>query len=285
MRLEEFFDLSIATVAPGEAAPAEADVVRLLEPGRSDIAPRVADGWFYKPCYVTYVLRVRGSLDDYIEEAFHSGTRNKPRKLLRQVPERYGLSVEEDGRSIAEFKELYRRTIVSRPRGRDRVGEHDDGFGPGWVGFHLRKDGALVAGILVHELRDHLSVAYGAFDPAHRALDLEHYLIMQVIDRCARRRVPALSLGMDTNRYGHHLALGLPAYKLRIGFTPMPWEPAGRELLRIQRFDRFEKGLFFYSYQGRGIVGNLFTREEPDLRPFRHHNAPEIRTFRIPGAT
>lgn len=283
MHREDFFDLSIATLAPGEAPPGDADVVRRLEPARAEVAPLVADGWFYKPCYVTYVLRIRGPLDRYIEDAFHSGTRNKPRKLLRQVPERYALSVEEDGRSIADFKELYRRTIVARPRGRDRVGEHDDGFGAGWIGLYLREGPALVAGILVHELRDHLSVAYGAFDPAHRALDLEHYLIMQAIERCAQRRVPALSLGMDTNRYGHHLALGLPAYKLRIGFTPMAWEPAGREAMRIQNFDRFEKGLFFYSYQGRGIVGNLFTRGEPDLRPFGHHNAPEIRTYRIPG--
>lgn len=280
---EEFFDLSIATVAPGEPPPGDADVVRQLEPSRTDIAGRTSEGWFYKPCYVTYVLRVRESLDRYIEEAFHSGTRNKPRKLLRQVPERYAFTVEENGRGIDAFRDLYRRTIVSRPRGRDRVGEHEDGFGAGWLGFYLHEGPALVAGILVHELRDHLSVAYGAFDPAHRGLDLEHYLIMQAIDRCAKRRVPALSLGMDTNRYGHHLAIGLPAYKLRIGFTPFPWEPAGRELLRIQSFDRFERGLFFYSYEGRGIVGNLFTREEPDLRPFKHHNAPDIRIHRIDG--
>jgi|SRR5579859_1539308 len=283
MHREDFFDLSIATIDPGEPSPGDADLVRIHEPTRGEIGSLVDDGWFYKPCYVTYVLRVRGSLDQYIDDAFHSGTRNKPRKLLRQVPERYALAVEENGRSIGEFKELYRRTIVSRPRGRDRVGEHDEGFGSGWIGLYLREGTALVAGILVHELRDHLSVAYGAFDPAHRALDLEHYLIMQAIDRCARRRVPALSLGMDTNRYGHHLALGLPAYKLRIGFTPMAWEPAGRELVKVQSFERFEKGLFFYSYQGRGIVGNLFTRAEPDLRPFQHHNAPEIRTFRIPS--
>ncbi len=283
MLREDFFDLSIATVSPREAPPADADLVRILEPSPGDVAARAAAGWFYKPCYVTYVLRVRGPLDRYIEDAFHSGTRNKPRKLLRQVPERYALTVDEEGRGIGAFRELYRRTIVSRPRGRDRVAEHEEGFGAGWIGFYLHEGSALAAGILVHELRDHLSVAYGAFDPEHRGLDLEHYLIMQAIDRCARRRIPALSLGMDTNRYGHHLALGLPAYKLRIGFTPLPWEPAGRELLRIQRFDRFEKGLFFYSYEGRGIVGNLFTRGEPDLRPFNHHNAPEIRTFRIPG--
>jgi hypothetical protein len=282
---EEFFDLRIATIAPGEEPPADVHVARILEPTRRQIEARSASGWFYKPCYVTYVLRVPRSLDDYIQESFRAGTRNKPRRLLREVPERYRLAIEpldRGGDAVAAFKDLYRRTIVARPRGRDRVGEHEEGFGAGWVGFFLYGASALVAGILVHELRDHLSVAYGAFDPAHREFDLEHFLIMQAIERCTRRRVPALSLGMDTNRYGHHLPVGLPAYKLRIGFTPLPWEPAGRELAKFQRFEVFEKGLFFYSYEGRGIVGNLFTREEPDLRPFRHHNAPAIRTFRIP---
>ncbi|MBI3858481.1 MAG: GNAT family N-acetyltransferase [Planctomycetes bacterium] len=283
MRLEEFFDLKIATLLPGEAAPADAHIARVLEPSRREIESRAADGWFHKPCYVTYVLRVPGSLDEYIEQSFRSGTRNKPRRLLREVPTRYRLAVETGGRGVDAFRELYRRTIVARPRGRDRVGEHDEGFGEGWVGFYLFDGDALVAGILVHEMRDHLSVAYGAFDPAHRGLDLEHFLIMQAIERCAQRRVPALSLGMDTNRYGHHLPLGLPAYKLRIGFTPLPWEPAGREIVKFRNFDLFEKGLFFYSYEGRGIAGNLFTRGEPDLRPYRHHNAPEIRTFRIPS--
>jgi hypothetical protein len=282
MELEEFFDLRIATVAPGEAPPADAHVARVLEPPRREVEARVAQGWFYKPCYVTYVLRVPESLDAYIQDSFRSGTRNKPRKLLRDVPARYRLAVETGGRGVDAFRDLYRRTIVARPRGRDRVGEHDEGFTDGWVGFYLFAGDALVAGILVHELRDHLSVAYGAFDPDHRELDLEHFLIMQAIERCVRRRVPALSLGMDTNRYGHHLPAGLPAYKLRIGFTPLAWEPAGREVACFQRFDLYEKGLFFYSYEGRGIVGNLFTRGEPDLRPFHHHNAPEIRTHRIP---
>jgi hypothetical protein len=281
MRREDFFDLTIATLGPGEAPPPEAHLARLLMPSPKEVAARIPEGWFYKPCYVTYVLRVRGSVEDYIEEAFHAGSRNKPRRLLREVPRRYTLTVAEDARGLAEFKELYRRTIVSRPRGRDRVGEHEDGFRDGWVGLYLHEGASLVAGVLVHELPDHLSVAYGAFDPAHRGLDLEHYLIMQAIERCSRLRVPVLSLGMDTNRYGHHLAIGLPAYKLRIGFTPLPWEPAGRELAKFQRFEVFEKGLFFYSYEGRGMVGNLFTREEPDLRPFGHHNAPPVRTFRI----
>ncbi len=281
VKLEEFFDLRIATLEPGEAPPPEAHWARILEPPRSEAARLASEGWFYKPCYVTWVLPVPDSLDAYIRGSFRTGTRNKPRRLLRDVPERYRLEVDEGTARIGEFRDLYRRTIVARRRGRDRVSEHEDGFGPGWVGLYLFDGAAMAAGVLVHEMARHLSVAYGGFDLAHRGLDLEHYLIMQVIDRAARRGAPAVSLGMDTNRYGHHLPLGLPAYKLRIGFTPLAYEPAGREVVRVQSFDVFEEGLFFFGYEGRGIAGHLFARGKPDLRPFAHHTAPPVRVHRI----
>ena len=281
---EDFFDLRIATVRADEPAPPEAHWIRIVDPSAPSVRRLAAEGWFHKPCYVTWVLRVPPTLDAYILQSFRAGTRNKPRKLLRDVPLRYRWAVDETGDGFDGFVDLYRRTIAARPRGRDRVSEHHpEGFDPReWLGLYVKDGEALVAGLLVHRMRDHLSVAYGAFDPAHRSLDLEHFLIMKAIERCAERGVPWLSLGMDTNRYGHHLPLGLPAYKLRIGFTPLPWEPSGRELARVQRYDVFEDGLFFFSYGSPGLVGNLFTRGEPDLRPFAHHNAPPVRTFRIP---
>ena len=281
MEFEDFFDLRIATLGPGEEPPPGAHLARIEEPSRGEVERRAGEGWFYKPRYVTYVIDLPDTLEAYIEGSFRSGTRNKPRKLLRDVPERYRLAVDEEGAQAAAFRDLYRRVIVGRPRGRDRVGEHEGGFGPGWIGFHLFDGASMVAGVMVHALRHHLSIAYGAFDPAHRKLDLEHFLIMQVMRRCMERRVATLSLGMDTNRYGHHLPLGLAAYKLRIGFTPLPWEPAGREVAAFQSFDVFEKGLFFYGFEGRGLAGHLFTRGEPDLRPYAHHNAPPLRVHRI----
>jgi hypothetical protein len=129
----------------------------------------------------------------------------------------------------------------------------------------------------------HLSVAYGAFDPEHRRkLDLEHFLLMQVMRESAARRFRTMSLGIDTNRYGHHLSLGVAAYKLRIGFTPMAYEPGGRELALFRRFEPFEEGLFFYAYAGRGLEANLFSRGEPDARPYRHDTAPPLRVHAIP---
>lgn len=282
MRREDFFDLRIATLQPGEEPPEEADWVRIEEPSEAEVRRRGPDGWFHKPCFVSYVLRVPRSLEDYIAGAFRAGTRNKPRKALRDVPLRYRLEIDAERLRMGAFVELYRRTIVARARGRDRLSEHEDGFGRGWTGLYLWEGERLVAGVLVHAVRDHHSIGYGAFDPGHRELDLEHFLVMKEIERCAAKGVPWLTLGMDTNRYGHHLPFGLPAYKLRIGFTPVPCEPAGRELVKVQRFDRFEEGLFFYSFEGRGLAGNLFTRGEPDLRPFRHHTAPPVRAFRIP---
>lgn len=284
MRTEDFFDLRIATLEPGEEAPADAHWARVEDPGPGELQARGA-GWWYKPCYVTWALQVPGSLEEYVERSFRTGTRNKPRKLLREVPARYRFEADGAGRGFGAFAALYRRTIGGKARGRDRLAEHHaDGFDRSWSGFYLWDGGTMVAGLLVHRLRDHLSVAYGAFDPeARRSLDLEHYLIMRVIERSAERRDPWVSLGMDTNRYGHHLPLGLPAYKLRIGFAPLPWEPSGRELAKPARFEVFEKGLFFFAYAaGGGLEGHWFSREEPDLRGFRHHTAPPVTWHRLP---
>jgi hypothetical protein len=279
--MEQFFDLKIATIRAGEEPPPDAHWVRIPDPWPRHARDYARQGWFYKPSYVTYVLPVPLSLNAYIESAFPSPARSKPRKLLRDVPRRYSLLIESDGRHLPEFKELYRRTIVARPRGKDRVAEHDDGFDRHWLGFYLFHADRMAAGVLVHAEPGHLSVSYGAFDPDHRKLDLEHYLLMQVLERSIERRDPLLSLGMDTNRYGHHLSLYLPAYKLRLGFTPLPYEPAGRELVRIQSFAPFEKGLFFYAYDGDRFIAHYFSRTQPDLRPFQHRTSPPIRVHPI----
>ncbi len=276
--IEDFFDLRIATIEPGETPPPGAHWVRIEDPPRSLAAALAREGWFYKPRYVTYVLPVPASLEDYIRGCFRTGTRNKPRKLLRDVPRRYRLEVDAGAKGIGAFADLYRRTVVARPRGKDRLAEHEEGFGEGWAGLYLFEGAALAAGVLAHEPPGHLSVAYGAFDLAPRGLDLEHLIVTKAMERAAERRCRFMSLGMDTNRYGHHLSIGLPAYKLRLGFVPLPHEPGGRELVRVRSFDVFEEGLFFYGYGGRGLVGHLFARGAADLRPYRHHNAPPVRT-------
>ncbi|MBI2931368.1 MAG: GNAT family N-acetyltransferase [Planctomycetes bacterium] len=281
--IEEFLDLRIATIVPDEAPPLDAHWVRIVDPDPQEATRRVAQGWFYKPNWVTYVIAVPRSLDEYIERTFRSRGRNKPRKLLREVPLRYRFSAEPAACSMGAFRELYRRTVVARPRGRDRLGEQGS-LGPGWWGFSLYDGAAMVAGVLVQESPGHLSVGYGAFDPERRReMDLEHFLLMQVLQRSIELGHMALSLGVDTNRYGHHLSLRLPAYKLRLGFTPMAYEPGGRELARIQSFEPFEDGLFFYAYEGRKLVGHFFGRGEPDVRPYVHHNGPLIRVHVIPG--
>jgi hypothetical protein len=284
MRLEKFFDLSVATVSPGEAPPSDAHLARIEEPAARDVERFVAQGWFYKPRCVTYVLERPASLESYIADAFRAGSRSGPRRLLREVPKRYRHEVGEAGRGAEAFLALYRRTIAARPLGLDRIAERETRFGPGWTGFYLFDGTALVAGLMVRALRDRLSAAYGAFDHAHRALDLEHFLIMQAIRRCIETRAPRLSLGRDTNLYGHHLPLGLAPYKLRLGFQPLAYERSGRELLKVQSFAPFRDGLFFYGYAGEDLEGNLFARGEPDSRPFTHRGAPPVRPRTVPPA-
>jgi hypothetical protein len=275
--IEDFFDLRIATIRRGEPEPPDAHIVRIDTPSALDVDVLAPQGWFYKPRFVTYIIVVPPSLDAYIDGMFRSRARNKPRRLLREVPERYRLVVDERGEHVPAFVELYGRTVVDRPRGKDRVAEYEDGFGEDWIGYHLFDGDRIVAGVLVQKSGGHLSIAYGAFEEEHRKqFDLEHFLIMQVLRRAIGLRHPLMSLGMDTNRYGHHLSLGLPAYKLRLGFAPAAYEPAGRELVRVQSFDVFGEGLFFYAYGGGWLEGHFFHRGEPDLRPFEHHQAPPV---------
>ena len=284
MRVEDFFDLRIATVAAGEAPPADAHLARVEEPTAGDVERLTAEGWFYKPRYVTYVLERPASVEAYIGAAFRPGSRSGPRKLLREVPKRYRFELGEGGRGAEAFLALYARTIAARPMGLDRVAERATEFGASWTGFYLFDGEALVAGIMVRALRDRLSAAYGAFDPAHRGLDVEHFLLMRAIQRCIDVRAPRLSLGRDTNLYGHHLPLGLPAYKLRLGFRPLPYERSGRELIRLQSFAPFPGGAFFYGYAASGLEGNLFARGEVDARRFSHHGEPPVRVRPIPDA-
>jgi hypothetical protein len=234
---------------------------------------------------VTYVIEVPPTPEEYIARHFRAGKRSGPRRLLRDVPKRYRLAIDPGVRKLAAFHDLYRRTIVARPRGRDRLAEHGGRFGGDWAGLYLFDGDAMVAGVLAHRRARHLSVGYGAFDPGHGDLDLEHYLLMEAMKRARELGCPTLSLGMDTNRYGHHLSLGLAPYKLRLGFTPRPHEPGGRELVRVQRFDAFEEGLFFYAYADAGLEGHLFTRGEPGLRAFAHAAAPPVRAHRIAGGS
>ena len=102
----------------------------------------------------------------------------------------------------------------------------------------------------------------------------------EVNEAVAMGKVPILPTG-SVEQHGHHLPLRLPAYKLRIGFTPIAWEPSGRELVRLQRLNVFEEGLFFYAYGKEGPEGHYFSRGEADLRPFRHHVTPPLHTHQI----
>lgn len=272
-RLEQFFDLTIATVVPGETPPAEAHWVRIAEPSGRLVEELGRQGWFHKPCTVTYVARVAPSAEAYIARAFRRGKRGRPRRLLREVPRRFREELDPEGRCFPQFEELYRRTIVAKPRGKDRLAEHREGFGPGCLGFYLHDGAQLAAGILAFEDGDGLSVGYGAFDPAHRAEELELYLLMRAMREAHRRGCRVMALGMDTNRYGHHLTLGLAPYKLGLGFIPLP--AAGTELVKIQRRDVFEEGLFFWGFDGGGgLAGHLFGPADP--RPFRRAGAPPV---------
>ena len=94
--------------------------------------------------------------------------------------------------------------------------------------------------------------------------------------RSAELGYEKMSLGVDTNRYGHHLSLGLPAYKWRVGFRAEAYRPGGREFIKPLRFEPFADGMFFYAFAEDGLAGHLFTRRPAEARGWRHGCAPPI---------
>lgn len=258
--VEEFFELRIATVAPDETPPAGAHMARCESP---------RDGWFEIPAKVRYVAPVPRSLDAALAS-------RRVRANFRRVQARFALVVDDTGDRFAHFRELYLRTVVARPRGVDRLGPRESLDGR-WTGLHLYDRDRLAGGILLQRVGRHYSVSYGAFDPGRSAkLDLEHALILHAMQRSIDAGFRTMSLGVDTNRYGHHLSLGLPAYKWRIGFRAEPYPPGGREFIKPLRLDPFDRGLFFYAFGDDGLAGHLFPRGPQRAADWRHALAPPM---------
>ncbi len=268
--LESFLDLCIATVEPGEAPPPGAHLLR------SVIPPAPGERWHHAPAQVTYRVPVRPTIDAHLEAAFDGAGRREARRLLRRVPERFRYELDPRVEGFERFRELYRRSLLSRPRGIDRMGERG-GLEGRWAGLWLLDGEHLAAGVLLQRVGRHYSVSYGAFDRERSAgLDLEHYLILKALEISAAAGFRELSLGVDTNRYGHHLAIGLPAYKWRLGFRAEPYPPGGEHWIRPVSLDPFKGGFFFYAFGPEGLEGRLYPKPGLDPRPWRHAAAPPM---------
>ena len=262
--VEQLFDLTIATVAADETPPPGAHLLRIPFPD----APLDPEGWFEIPTRVTYVAPVNPPRN--------ADKDRRARALRRKVDARYRFVEDASGDRFEEFRGLYLRTVAGLPRGIDRLGPVARLEGK-WSGLYLLDGDAIAGGILLQRVGRHLSVSYGAFDPLHaRKVDLEHDLILRARERSAALGFKELSLGVDTNRYGHHLSLGLPPYKWRIGFRAEAYRPAGREWIKPLRFEPFEEGLFFYAFGEKGLVGHLFAPRSSGAKAWRHSQAPPI---------
>jgi hypothetical protein len=278
MIVDTFLNLRTATLQHDETPPPEADWAVIPDPPADLVEVRKAEGWFHVPKAVTYRRRTPSSIDEYLA-AFRSHARRNIRTLMRKIHDRYELR-RIQGVPHPDFGPLYSRMIAALPLGVDRVAERGVLADRRWIGLYLFEGSTLAAGVLCRRFRHHLSVAYGAFDPDRRGLDLEHGLIIETMNLAVEIGKPEVSLGQDTNRYGHHLSLKLPAYKLRIGFAPRANERIQRLLIKPLRFDRFPDGLFFYGFGDDDLIGHLF-QSEPDPTPFQHPTAPRIESHPI----
>jgi hypothetical protein len=132
-----------------------------------------------------------------------------------------------DARRLAEWTELYRAQRRRLRNGRDLAGLLRAEILEPDTGHRLltwRADGTVVAGCIVRRdpAHDALVVRFLAVAASHRHAELPRAIYAGAADLAAAASCRWITAGTDPGITGGLVAPGLVAYKLRLGFTPVP---------------------------------------------------------------
>lgn len=136
------------------------------------------------------------------------------------------------------------------------------------LGIFLRnKEGRVVGGVITRRYGDHYSINYAATDRNAGYRSLQFYLMQTMMQRSISEGLKTMSYGVDRNLYGHHLNVGLMQAKINSGFRPVEQdkkeEQKKKELMKITKFDVFNKSVFFYTFGQNGqLESNVILTEE-----------------------
>lgn len=134
-----------------------------------------------------------------------------------------------------EWLELYTARVETMRHGmnlarRFRANVIAPGSGHLLVGW--RRAGRLVCGCVVRILPDALVTRFSAVAPWSDSSERTRAMYVALADLAAARGRQWLSLGNDVNFYGSMVMPGLCAYKLRLGFRPVPADLLGNSSCR-----------------------------------------------------
>ncbi len=124
---------------------------------------------------------------------------------------------------------------------------------------------------MAYDLGDRYSIGFCATTPELRACigSAQLLMILKLVEISVAEGRARIGYGTDTNLYGHHLSMGLLAYKLSLGFTPMP--KGGLELTKFVRWTSLPEPIAFYKSR---------SEQAPELVLIARQITDEIRRIR-----
>lgn len=206
-----------------------------LDPASFDGLP--SDSWVIRPTGLHWVARTGGGTAGMLARLSSKARRGAQLGLrsLAQLECHHSHPVD-----VVEFEawsQLYKAQVERMTHGRDYASMFRDETIASDSPFHLvtwRAGAALVAGILYRlDLEmDALVARFGAVATDRRDAELPRGMYLTLAQVAHDLGLEWLSLGNDANFYGTATSPGLAAFKLRLGFTPVPSVAMGNSACR-----------------------------------------------------
>lgn len=281
--VEQRFDLNVAVVQPLtddsfiEQAENNTGVDMVVIQTPNEQQRKKHSGYFYKPAKVSYELDLpvleagqsTGAAMDQYYAKFDSKKRNQFKKDVRKIDDAVAKGeiefvMDDKGTGVSDFEgflELYQSEMDAKERGRKplldavaKAGGNAAYLQGGRAILYLKLNGRVVAGMVAKDMGGYYSIGFAATNSELRGKirNMQFYLMQRLMQHSIEKSFKTLNYGVDTNFYGHHLDAGLMQYKVNSGFHPVSSGDAQDELMKINRFDKLNMPVFFYTLGEKG---------------------------------
>lgn len=294
MKIEQFFDLRIGiltgedtldTVLAAERS-AEVDVLKVLDPSADRTAELCDRGYYVRTQWVEYAREIQSSSlssgdHDFLVRASSARRRESKRAAAAcQSLQRNGEIelVVDRGRRLdymSSFVDMHTRVMAGKPRGNlalkarlAQLGSLEALAAQFPLSVYILVRGEMQAGLVAYDLEDRYSIGFCACAPELRARigGIQLLLILKLVELSLTEGRARIGYGTDTNLYGHHLSMGLLAYKLSLGFRAMP--RGSVELTKFVRWTSLPPPIAFFQTRAH---------QEPQLMLITRGITEEIR--------
>ncbi|WP_405392039.1 hypothetical protein OG596_31950 [Streptomyces sp. NBC_01102] len=190
-----------------------------------------------RPTWLHWVASASGGSAALVERQSPKQRRRSRTALSRLDRMTMEISEPIDESRYDEWAELYSAQVKGMRLGHDFAARYRSGTLAPDSPFLLvtwREDGELAGGVVVRfdpELSA-LVTRFSAVAPGRRGAEIPRGMYLALADLAASRGMRWLSLGNDINLYGTVTHPGLCAFKLRLGFRPVPGDLFGNSSCR-----------------------------------------------------